>query len=162
MNWVQFRAEDKVDPILQMDMRRFGLILSNTLFGVSVAMAFGLLLWHLPLNVSSLGRAFLDFGLTGLLVGTTVGIGATVGPRALLTPSRCLLAQAVVAISSGVGGFIGSLFPHVVSSVDHAVHNALADRGILVGSWLGAALGTALEIVHVYRMRRRESRTTTN
>jgi hypothetical protein len=56
MNWEQFRAEDKVDPILQMDMIRFGLILSNMLFGVSAAMAFGLLLWHLPLNVSSLGR----------------------------------------------------------------------------------------------------------
>jgi hypothetical protein len=154
-------VHDNVDPILQMDMRRFGLILSNMLFGVTVGIAFGLLLRRLPLNVSSLGSAFLDFGLTGLLVGTTVGIGATVGPRALLMPSRCLLAQAVVAIISGIGGFIGSRFPQVLSSVDRAVHDALADRGIVVGSWLGAALGTALEIIHVYRMRRRESRSTT-
>jgi hypothetical protein len=160
MNWELHRVDDKVDPILQMNMKRFALILSNMLFGVSVAMAFGLLLGRRPLHVPALGRAFLDFGVTGLLVGTTVGIGAALGPRALLSPSRCLLAQALVAISSAVGGFIGSLFPQVVSSVDRAVHEALADRGIVVGSWLGAAFGTALEILHVYRMRRRESRPT--
>ena len=136
-------------------MRRFGLFCFNVLLGAAAATACGMLLRRLPFELRSIGTAFLQFGIAGLLVGATVGIGAGVGPRPPLRPSRCAFAQAMVALSSGIGGFVGSYFPHVFAAADRAVHEALEDRGIIVGSWFGAAAGTIFEIIHVYRMRRR-------
>jgi Na+/H+ antiporter NhaA len=118
-------------------------------------MTVGLLLRRSAVNLASIESAFLQFGIAGLAVGATVGIGATVGPRPALNPLKCVFAQAVVALSSGVGGFIGSLFPQVFSAADQAVRDALANRGIMIGSWFGAVAGTILEIIHVYRMRRK-------
>ena len=136
-------------------MRRFGIFCFNVLLGVAAGTGCGLLVRHLALDLRSIGIAFLQFGIAGIVVGTTVGIGAVVGPRPPLRPSRCVFAQAVAAVSSGIGGFIGSCFPVVFAAADRAVHEALEVRGIVVGSWFGAALGTAFEIIHVYRMRRR-------
>lgn len=136
-------------------MRRFGLFCFNLLLGLSTALVVGLLLRHARVDGAELRAAFLEFGIAGLVVGATVGIGATVGPRPVLKPLKCVFAQAVVALSSGVGGYIGSLFPEVFASADQAVHEAFASRGIVIGSWFGAVAGTILEIIHVYRMRRR-------
>lgn len=136
-------------------MRRFGIFCFNLLLGSGAATVCGLLIRRQAFSASSLGAAFVQFGIAGLVVGATVGVGAVVGPRPPLRPSRCAFAQLMVAVSSGVGGFIGSLFPQVFSAADQALHEALEHRGILVGSWFGAAAGTVLEIIHVYRMRRR-------
>ena len=131
-------------------MRRFGLFCFNLLLGAVGATAVGMLLRR-----STIDEAFLRFGIAGLVVGATVGLGAVVGPRPPLKPSRCAWAQAVVALSSGLGGFIGSLFPQVFAEADQAVHSMLENRGIVVGSWFGAAVGTVVSIVSVYRRRRR-------
>jgi hypothetical protein len=136
-------------------VRRFGLLGFNLLVGAGAATACGFLLRRLPATLPALGSAFLQFGIAGLCVGATVGIGAAVGPRPPLSLSRCAFAQSLVALSSGIGGFLGSLFPHAVASADRAVHQALEDHGIRVGSWLGMAVGTLIEIIHIYRMRRR-------
>jgi hypothetical protein len=136
-------------------MSRLGLFCFNVLFGAVAGTACGLLLGKEPMGFPALSTAFLHVGIAGLVVGTTVGLGAIVGPRPPLKPSRCLFAQATVALSSGVGGYIGSLFPQVVAEADQAVNSLLANRGIVVGSWFGAVAGTLFSIVHVYLMRRR-------
>jgi hypothetical protein len=136
-------------------VKRFGLFGFNVILGASAAMAVGLLLRRAAVNLASIEGAFLQFGIAGLVVGATVGIGATVGPRPALNPLKCAFAQAVVALSSGVGGFLGGLFPQVFPAADQAVRDALASRGIVIGSWFGAVAGTIFEIIHVYRMRRR-------
>jgi hypothetical protein len=136
-------------------MGRFRLFCFNVVLGTVAATACGMLLRRLPIDPPSLGKALLQFGIAGFVVGATVGVGAGVGPRPPLRPSLCVFAQLMVAVSSGVGGFIGSFFPQVFAAADRAVHEALENRGIVVGSWFGAVAGTALEIIHVYRMRRR-------
>ena len=137
-------------------MGRFALFVFNLLFGLAAAMAVGFLLKRPELNVVSIRETFLQFGIEGLLVGATVGTGAVLGPRPALSLVRCALAQALVALSSAVGGFIGSLFPEAVDAAGHAVRQAFARRGVVLGSWVGAAAGTVLEIIHVYRMRRKK------
>jgi hypothetical protein len=142
-------------------MRRFGIFVFNLALGAATATAVGIALRGLPLTPGSLGTAALQFGIAGLVVGSTVGVGAVVGPRPPLGLSRSVLAQALVALVSALGGLVGGLFPGVFQAAHEAVNQALKDRGIVVGSWLGAALGAALEIIHVYRMRRQgEARST--
>ena len=133
-------------------MHRFGIFWFNLLLGSLAATGIGLLL-----KPSSLMDSFARFGIAGLVVGATVGVGAVVRPRPPLKPSKCSLAQLMVAVSSGVGGFIGSLFPQVFAEADQAVHSMLENRGLVVGSWFGAAVGTLISIVNVYRMRRRSA-----
>jgi hypothetical protein len=138
-------------------VRGLGLFGFNVLLGAVAGTACGILLRCLPATLPSLASVFTQFGIAGLLVGATVGVGAVVGPRPPLGPSRCAFAQVLVVLSSGIGGLVGSLFPHVLASADRAVHQALENRGIVVGSWLGAAAGTLIEIIHVTRMRRGEA-----
>jgi len=133
-------------------MRRFGIFWFNLVLGGVAATGIGLLVKPSPLMDS-----FARFGIAGLVIGATVGVGAVVGPRPPLRPAKCLLAQLTVAVSSGVGGFIGSLFPLVFAEADQAVHAMLQSRGIAVGSWFGAVVGTLISIVNVYRMRRRSA-----
>jgi hypothetical protein len=137
-------------------MRRASLFVFNLAVGALGGTAFGVLARSLALEGPAVWRAFLAFGVTGMVVGLTVAIGATVGPRPPLGISRCLFAQGLVAVTSAVGAFLGTLFPQFFSSVDHAVRDTLARRGLYVGSWLGAALGTAAEIIHIYRSRHQE------
>jgi len=133
-------------------MRRFGIFWFNLLLGSFAASVIGYLLKPAPFM-----DVFARFGIAGLVIGATVGVGAVLGPRPPLRPSKCALAQLGVAVSSGVGGFIGSLFPQMFAEADQAVHSMLENRGIVVGSWFGAALGTLLSILNVYRMRRRSA-----
>jgi hypothetical protein len=42
-----------------------------------------------------------------------------------------------------------------LEKVGQAVHGLLARRGIVVGAGIGTALGILVEIIHVYRLRRR-------
>jgi hypothetical protein len=136
-------------------VRRAGIFVYNLAVGALGGTAFGLLVRHFALEGQAVWRAFLGFGLTGMVVGLTVAIGATVGPRPPLGVARCILAQGLVAVTSAAGAFVGAHFPQFFSSVDHAVRDTLARRGLVVGSWLGAALGTAVEIIHIYRSRHR-------
>jgi hypothetical protein len=142
-------------------MRRCGIFVFNLLLGAGMTTVLGMLFRRLPMSVNSFGTAFLQFGLAGLVVGATVGVGAVMGPRPPLGWARSILAQALVAATSAVGGLIGGLFPRAFQAAHEVAHQALEDRGIIVGSWVGALAGAALEIIHVYRMRRRgEDRST--
>jgi hypothetical protein len=139
-------------------MRRAGLLGFNVGLAVVVAALYAAAVNGAGFGPDALAGAFASSWWAGFVVGGTVGVGATFGPRPVLPLRKCLLAQAGVVLSSAIGGFIGSLFPSEFSAADRALEAELARRGILTGSWIGAAVGTVFEVGHVYFMRRRAAR----
>ena len=135
-------------------MRRFGLFCANAILGTAGAAGLTLLWRRGEMSLDAVLSAFRASGWAGFVVGATVGLGASVGSRPPLPFGKCVVAQALVAVSTAVGGFVGSLFETELSTADRAVRETLARQGIPLGSWVGAAVGTLVGIIQVYRKRR--------
>jgi opacity protein-like surface antigen len=137
-------------------MRRFGLFSFNVVLGVAIATAFAWLIGPRSFDLAALEASFLAAGWAGVLVGGTVGLGATVGPRPALPLKKCVTAQLLIVVTTAIGAFLGSSFMRrELSGMDLGLSSGFASRGTVRGSGLGAIVGTLLEVVHIYRMRRR-------
>ena len=135
-------------------MRRFGLFCFNVLIYVGGATVYAWLVRNDGWTDEAWLKALLEGGAAGFLSGVTVGLGATIGPRPALPTKKCVWAQLVIAATSLVGGLIAYLFPQVRNAVDEA----LAERGVLRGSGIGLAIGTAFQFFEIYFKRRKASR----
>lgn len=137
-------------------MRRFGLFSFNVVLGVAIATAFAWAIGPRSFDLAALEASFLAGSWAGLLVGATVGLGATVGPRPALPLKKCVTAQLLIVVTTAIGAFLGSsLMRQELSGMDMGLSSGFASRGTLRGSGLGAVAGTLLEVVHIYRSRRR-------
>lgn len=136
-------------------MNRKAVFILNVALGMAASTAFALACSRAAMD---LGAAFLTAWWAGFGVGVTVAAGATLGPRPPLGILKCAFAQGVIVATSALGAYLGSLFPQEVATAEEALRTLLAQRGIALGAGIGAAIGTALEIVHVYRMRRSDDR----
>ena len=139
-------------------MQRFGLFCFNVLLAVGGATVYAWLVRNDGMNLEAWRVAAVDGALAGFLAGVTVGLGATLGPRPVLPTKKCIWAQTGIAISSLVGGIIAYYFPILWYKVNHEIDEALAERGILRGSGIGLAIGTAWQFVQIYIKRRKASR----
>jgi len=137
-------------------MRRFGLFSFNVVLGVGIATAFAWLIGPRTFDIAGLEASFLAAWWAGLLVGGTVGLGATVGPRPALPLKKCVTSQLLIVFTTAVGAILGySLMKRELVGMDAGFPAAFANRGTVQGSGLGAVVGTFLEVIHIYRMRRR-------
>jgi hypothetical protein len=139
-------------------MRRFGLFCFNVLLAVTGATIYAWLVRREGMNLEAWRQALTEGGSAGFLSGLTVGLGATVGPRPALSTKKCIKAQAGIAFSSLMGGLIAYLFPRIWAHYNAVIDGALAERGILRGSGIGLAIGTAWQFIQIYLKRRRSSR----
>ena len=135
-------------------MRRFGLFCFNVLVSIGGATIYAWAVRRDGMTAEAWTKALIEGGTAGFLTGVTVGLGATIGPRPPLQPKRCVWAQAWIAATSLAGGFIAYLFPQV----RHAIDEALMERGILHGSAIGMAIGTAFQFFEIYVKRRKAGR----
>lgn len=132
-------------------MRRFGLVCFNILLSVGGATIYAWLVRRDGMTADAWLRAVKEGGTAGFLSGATVGLGATLGPRPVLPTRKCVWAQLGIAASSLFGGLIAYMFP----AVNGAIDEALAEKGILRGSGIGLAVGTAIQFVQIYIKRRK-------
>ena len=139
-------------------MRRFGLFCFNVVVAVGGATIYAWIVRRDGMTVEAWTRALIEGGSAGFLSGATVGLGATLGPRPALPTKKCVLALAEIAASSLIGGLIAYYFPRIYTKVNGAIDEALAERGILRGSGIGLAIGTAWQFIQIYVKRRRSSR----
>jgi hypothetical protein len=139
-------------------MRRFGLFCFNVLVAVGGATVYAWVVRRDGMTVEAWSRALIEGGSAGFLSGVTVGAGASIGPRPALPVKKCIWALAGIAASSLIGGLIAYCFPRLYTQVNGAIDEALAERGILRGSGIGLAIGTAWQFIQIYVKRRRPSR----
>jgi hypothetical protein len=139
-------------------VRRFGLLCFNILVAVGGATLYAWVVRRDGMTVESWTRALIEGGVAGFVSGATVGLGATLGPRPALPVKKCLLAHAANAVTSLIGGLIAYYFPRIYSQVNVTIDEALAERGILRGSGIGLAIGTAWNFFQIYFKRRKSSR----
>ena len=135
-------------------MRRFGLLCFNILLAVSGATIYAWLVRRDGMTAEAWLKALVEGGSAGALSGAAVGLGATLGPRPPLPTKRCIWAQVWIAATSLAGGLVAYLFPQVRNAIDEA----LAERGILHGSGIGMAIGTAFQFFEIYVKRRKAAR----
>jgi hypothetical protein len=139
-------------------MRRFGLFCFNVLVAVGGATIYAWVVRWDGMTLEAWTRALIEGGSAGFLSGATVGLGATLGPRPALPVKKCLLAHAGNAVASLLGGLIAYYFPRMYHQVNFTIDEALAERGILRGSGVGLAIGTAWHFFQIYFKRRKPSR----
>ena len=137
---------------------RTAIFILNLFMGVAAASALTLAAAGVSPHRAAVLEALRVTWWAGLGVGLTVAIGATAGRKPVLPVHRCFLVHAGIATGSVLGGLIGSLFPHEVALVDRAFHGLLEHQGIVIGAGVGTILGTAWQIVRVYRLRRAEGK----
>jgi hypothetical protein len=135
--------------------RRGEIAAFNALLGVAASTAFTAIAAGAA-TVEEIRAAFFVSWWAGLGAGATVAAGAVLGPRPPLDLVRCVLAQGIIVATSAAGAWIGSLFPSEFAAAQDSVRRFLAHRGIVLGAAIGTVVGTATEIFHVYRMRRRK------
>lgn len=136
-------------------MRRFGLLCFNVLLAVLGAVLYAWVVRSDGMTLEAWRRALVDGATAGFLSGLIVGLGATVGPRPPLPTKKCVYTQMGNAASALLGGLIAYLFPKMMGWVDHAIDEALAERGVLRGSGVGLLLGTVIQFVGIYFKRRK-------
>lgn len=139
-------------------MRRFGLFCFNVVVSIGGATVYAWIVRDDGNNREAWTRALIEGGTAGFLSGATVGLGATLGPRPALPVKKCIAALIGNAISSLAGGLIAYLFPKLWTQANIAFDEALREHGILRGSSIGLAIGTAFSFVQIYFKRRRASR----
>lgn len=132
-------------------MRRFGLFWFNVLVAVAGATIYAWAVRRDGMTIEAWTRALLEGGTAGFLSGATVGLGATIGPRAALPTKKCIWSLVGIAFSSVVGGLVAYLFPRVHDAIDEA----LKERGVLGGSGIGMIVGTVIQFFQIYVRRRR-------
>ena len=139
-------------------MRRFGLFCFNVLIAVAGATVYAWVVRWDGMNADAWLLALKEGGSAGFLSGAIVGLGATLGPRPALPLKKCLLAHAGNAVTSLIGGLIAYAFPRMYSQVNVTIDEALAERGILRGSGIGLAIGSAWHFFQIYFKRRKAAR----
>lgn len=139
-------------------MRDFGLFCFNVLVAVGGATVYAWVVRWDGMTAEAWQRALIEGGSAGFLSGAIVGLGATLGPRPSLPVKKCLLAHAGNALISLACGLIALYFPRLYSQVNFTIDEALAERGILRGSGVGLAIGSAWNFFQIYFKRRRPSR----
>lgn len=102
--------------------------------------------------------AFRSSWWTGLVVGLSVAIGAVIGPRPALGWKKCVVTQIWIVITSALFALALSYLPKDVVEMERGLEDEMARRGLRVGSGLGAIVGTIIQVVQVYRARRRAAR----
>ena len=135
--------------------RRLGIYLFNIVLAMGVA---ALYLWALSgkeFSVDTIAEALKVAGWAGFVVGATVGFGAVMGSRPVLPAKKCVVAQLMVVVTSAIGAWIGSFFPGEIQQVEEAMKGYLQSKGIIIGSGIGAIVGTVVQVLDVYRQRRK-------
>lgn len=136
-------------------MRRFGLICFNVLVSVGGATIYAWIVRSDGMTAAAWRQAAIDGATAGFFSGLVVGLGATIGPRPALPTKKCLYAQAGNAVSALVGAMVVLLFPKLQGAVDHALDEALHEKGILRGSGIGLMVGTVIQFWQIYFKRRK-------
>lgn len=136
--------------------RRGNILIFNVVLGVSFALLLTFAARRASPNLQSLRHAFVGMGCAGLLVGLTVGAGATVGPRPPLPYGKCLWAHVMIVVSSVIAGVLASLLPREFQA-DQMIADFLDAKGIALGSGIGAAAATVIQVIQVYRKRRKKA-----
>jgi len=139
-------------------MRDFGLFCFNVLVAVGGATVYAWAVRRDGMTAEAWTRALIEGGSAGFLSGAIVGLGATLGPRPSLPVKKCLKAHAGNALTSLIGGLIAYYFPRIYNQVNFTIDAALAERGILRGSGIGLAIGSAWNFFQIYFKRRSPSR----
>ena len=139
-------------------MKRPALVAFNVGLGVAFATAYALVAARRGWSTELLERTLKENALAGVIVGGAVGLGAALGPRPALGWKKCIPIQLGVVVSTALGALIAWLLPREVSAVDHAVRDEMMRHGVRVGSGIGAAVGTVVQVIQVYFKRRRASR----
>ncbi len=136
---------------------KIAIFVLNLLLGLVFSTAFALAVSR-QAEGSALVAAVLRTWWAGLTVGVTIGLAATVGSRPILGPVRCILAHGIVLAISAAGAFIGSFFNQELQQGQQILSSLLARHNIAIGSGIGAVLGTVIEFIHIYDMRKKDRR----
>lgn len=139
-------------------MKRPPLVAFNVGLGVALATAYALVAAGQGWSAEILERTLKENAVAGVLVGGAIGLGATLGRRPALGWKKCIPIHLGVVVSTALGAFVAWLLPREVSAVDAAVRDEMMRHGIRVGSGIGAAAGTLVQVVQVYVRRRRAGR----
>ncbi|HEX7896449.1 MAG TPA: hypothetical protein VF950_01620 [Planctomycetota bacterium] len=102
--------------------------------------------------------AFRTTWWAGLIVGLSVAVGATVGPRPALGWKKCVSTQVWIVITSALFALAMTLLPKEVVEVERGLEEEIARRGLRASSGIGAIVGTVVQIIQVYVTRRRAAR----
>lgn len=102
--------------------------------------------------------AFRTTWWAGLIVGLSVAIGATVGPRPALGWKKCVSTQVWIVISSALFALAMTFVPREVVEMERGLEEEIARRGLRTGSGIGAIVGTIVQVIQVYLARRRAAR----
>lgn len=137
-------------------MKRAPLFFFNV--GLSVVLAWLYALAVVERSWDGAERAFMSTWWAGLIVGLSVAAGATLGPRPALGWKRCVSTQVWIVVTSGLFAFLLGLLPREVVEMEHALAKEAARRGLRLHSGIGAAVGTAVQVIQVYWARRRAAR----
>lgn len=136
-------------------MKRPGLFV----FNVALALALGTLYTLLVVERAwAPAAAWRHIWWASLLVGLAVAVGATFGPRPALGWKKSLTTQVWIVLSSALFALLLWLLPRELTAVDRLMEAELEKRGLRTGSGIGAAVGTAVQMVQVYFTRRRAAR----
>ena len=141
-------------------MKKARLFVFNVLLALLLAAAYDLAVVERRATSDSLRAAFLATWWASLSIGLAVGAGAVLGPRPALGWKKCVNVQVMIVLTSAAVAFLFWLLPREVRAVDRLVDVELGKRGLRRGSGIGAVLGTAWQIIDVYRKRRRAARST--
>ena len=102
--------------------------------------------------------AFRGTWWAGLIVGLSVAVGATVGPRPALGWKKCVSTQVWIVITSALFALALSFVPREVVEMERGLEEEIARRGLRLGSGIGAVVGTVVQVIQVYVTRRRAAR----
>lgn len=139
-------------------MKRSSLVAFNVVLGVALASLYALVCERRGWSGDVLERTLRENALAGILMGGAIGLGAALGPRPALGWKKCLPIQLGVVATTALGALVAWLLPREVSAVDAAMRDEMTRHGLRVGSGIGAAVGTVIQMVQVYIRRRRASR----
>jgi len=141
-------------------VKRPSLVAFNVVLGVTLATLYALVWARRGWSADVLERTLRENALAGILMGGAIGLGAALGPRPALGWSQCIPIQLGVVATTALGALVAWLLPREVSAVDAAMRDEMMRHGLRVGSGIGAAVGTAIQMVQVYFRRRRAGRRT--
>ena len=137
-------------------MKKFRLLAFNVVLAIALAALYA---WAVvERRWDGWEPALLSTWWAGMIVGLSVGAGATIGPRPLLGWKKCVKTQVLIVVTSAVFAFLLGLLPREVVEMEHALEAEAARRGLRLRSGIGAIVGTVVQIIQVYVTRRRAAR----
>jgi hypothetical protein len=130
------------------------ILLLNVALGPLLGTAYAWIL-HGDYTAPGLESAFRDAWWTGLLAGTAIGLGATLGSRPRLSWKQSLKAQVGVILGSAAVALLWWALPKEMEEADRVLHDEMLRRHLNVSSWIGAGVGLLIQMMQVYFTRRR-------